>query len=148
MTEWRLNQILVDMNQISPRPQVHIVVLGDNNFRNLTYDPVEVLEWLHNFMIEARQIPKSRVLVCSLIPSIENYQNCDETFRQWDKSLLTILDPEFEIINLQKCFRTSKLEIKESLYSPDGVHLSHSGADLLAKKIFDSIRRLPINFFE
>ena len=148
MTEWRLNQILVDMNQISPHPQVHTVVLGDNNFRNLEYNPSDVLGWLQNFLFEVRQIPNSHVFVCTLLPSIFNSENCDETFQQFDKSLRTILDPSFEIIDLSKSFRTSRFDIKASLYGPDGIHLNHSGADILAKQIFDRIRRSPHEFFE
>ena len=148
ITQQRLNDILTDMRRIHPRPQVHVLVLGDNNFRKMEYDPVQVLGWLQNFLNEARTIEKSHVSVCTLLPSIENKAVCDETFLQWDQSLKVILDTEFEIINIQKLFRKRNMDIREELYGDDGVHLNHRGADILAKKIFDSIRRLPHEFFE
>ena len=58
------------------------------------------------------------------------------------------MDPQFEIIKLEKSFRNKKLAIKNSFYDKDGVHLNEDGAEMLAKVIFDKTRRIPYNFFE
>ena len=87
-------------------------------------------------------------MVCSLLPSIENQENCNRAFLQFDRSLKIIADPQFEIIRLEKSFRNKKLTIKNSFYDKEGVHLNEDGADILAKAIFDKTRRIPYNFFE
>ena len=91
--------------------------------------------------MEARKIENCHVMVCSLLPSIENQENCNRAFLQFDRSLKIIADPQFEIIKLEKSFRNKKLAIKNSFYDRDG-------ADMLAKVIFDKTRRIPYNFFE
>ena len=147
ITDVRLDEILQDIEQISPHPQVHTVLLGSNNFRNLDSDPIQVLKLLEDFVKAARTYENCHVYVCTLVPSIENKENCDSIFLQWDRSLRIILDTENEIIDLQRKFR-KKQQITESLYDSDGVHLNHDGADLLAKLIFDRIRRTPYEFFD
>jgi hypothetical protein len=95
--------------------------------------------------MEARKTENCHV---RLLPSIENQENCNRAFLQFDRSLKIIGDPQFEIIKLEKSFRNKKLAIKNSFYDKDGVHLNEDGADMLAKVIFDKTRRIPYNFFE
>ena len=89
----------------SPNPQIHILALGDNNLRWFYDDPIDVLLLLRDFLMEARKIENCHVMVCSLLPSIENQENCNRAFLQFDRSLKIIADPQFEIIKLQKRFR-------------------------------------------
>ena len=70
------------MRQIAPRLQVHTVVLGSNNFRHLQDDPIVILNLLRDFLMEARTIDNSHVMVSTLVPSIQNSNNCDQIFLQ------------------------------------------------------------------
>ena len=85
--------------------------------------------------MEARKTENCHVMVCSLLPSIENQENCNRAFLQFDRSLKIIADPQFEIIRLEKSFRNKKLTIKNSFYDKEGVHLNEDGAEMLAKVI-------------
>ena len=80
ITDVKLNEILLDMHRIFPKPQVHIVVLGSNNFRFLQDDPKVILNLVSDFMIEARKIRNCRTMFSSLVPSVKNKHNCDEIF--------------------------------------------------------------------
>ena len=84
------------------------MLLGSNNFRNLDSDPVQVLKLLEDFVKAARNYENCHVYICTHVPSVENKENCDNVFLQWDKSLRIILDSENEIIALQKKFRYKK----------------------------------------
>ena len=147
MTENFAQEILNEMNRLQPSPQVHVLIMGDNNLRWFEDDPAHILDIYMNFLSQAKQIPKSHVIISSLLPSIENQENCDPIFLQFDKDLKTILDPKYELLDLSKSLRTKQGKIKEFLYK-DEVHLNTEGAEILAKQIFNKVRPLPYEFFQ
>ena len=147
MTEYFAQEILNEMRRLEPAPQIHILIMGDNNLRWFQNEPEEILNIYTNFLNQARQIPKSHVIISTLMPSIENQENCDPIFKQFDKDLKTFLDPKYELLDLSKSLRSKAGTIKEHLYR-DEVHLNTHGGEILATQIFNKVRPLPYDFFQ
>ena len=130
------------------KPQIHIIILGDNNLRWEKCKKEDVMKMFRFFVPRARQIPKSRVIIASLIPGIEYNEKNNEVFNEFDEDLAKILDKKYEYLNLRKSMRSTKGQIKEKLFKTDGVHLNEEGNNVLCKQIFEKVDRLPRKFFE
>ena len=139
--------ILKDM-ELKRRPQIHIIILGDNNLRGERMEKEDVMKIFRFFIARARKIPKSRVILSSLIPSVEHNEKNNEIFNNFDEELAKILDKKYEYLNLRKSMRSKTGEIKEKLFKSDGVHLNEDGNDVLSKQIYNKVDRMPLKFFE
>ena len=126
-----------------------ITVLGDNNLRWFFDKPQHVLRMFEDLLVAARKIENCHIIISSLLPSIENKENCDQIFLEFDRKLKTILDPRNELLDLQKSLRNKMGLIKEVLYDDkQDVHLSDEGAEVLSLQVFNKVRRLPHKYFE
>ena len=65
MTAHLADSIIADMKRQAPNAQVHVLVLSNNDFNFFKFQII-------NFLAEAREIEKSRIIVASILPSIEN----------------------------------------------------------------------------
>ena len=151
MTEHVANQILASMKFNHPKPQVQVLVLGDCDLRDSKYpmtDPDELFAIFKYFLAEAKKIPNVVVLLCSILPSIENQQNNEAYFLEFDERLKLLVDSPSELIHFSKSFRDSYGQIKRRLYEKDGVHLNSDGTDVMAKQIFNHVMRIPKNRFQ
>ena len=110
-------------------------------------DPAEVFSIFTYLVTEARKIKNCFLIVSTLIPSVENQENCDGFFNEFDENLKSLCPPS-ELLNLNKSFLRSKSgKIIWQLYE-DGVHLKESGSKTLAEKVFNVVNRIPKDFFQ
>ena len=112
---WHLaNQIIANMHLKFPSPQVNVMILGDCNLRDSWYpmdDPSELRSIYAYLFTEARKIKKCHLITSSLIPSIENQENCDIHFNQFDQFLKDLCHPS-EFLSLNNWLRTKYGKIK------------------------------------
>ena len=116
---WHLaNQIIARMHLKCPSPQVNVMILGDCNLRDSWYpmdDPSELFSIFEYLLTEARKIKNCHLILSGLIPSVENQENCDIHFNQFDQALKDLCHPS-EFLSL-KSFRTKYGKIKGDLIS-------------------------------
>ena len=117
---WHLaNQILANMRLKYPSPQVNVLILGDCNLRDSWYpmdDPAELRSIYAYLFTEARKIKKCHLITSSLIPSVENQENCDIHFNQFDQAMKDLCHPS-EFLSLNNWLRTKHGKIKGGLIS-------------------------------
>ena len=65
MTNHLADDIIADMKRQASNPQVHVLVLSNNDFNFFKFQII-------NFLSEAREIEKCQIIVASILPSIEN----------------------------------------------------------------------------
>ena len=111
-------------------------------------DPDELFGIFKYFLTEAKKIQNVVVLLCSMLPSIENQKNNEAYFLEFDERLKLLVDSPSELIHFSKSFRDSFGQIKRRLYQEDGVHLNSDGTDVMAKQIFNHVMRIPKNRFQ
>ena len=111
-------------------------------------DPDELYAIFNYFLTEAKKIKNSVVLLGSMLPSIENQQNNEHYFLEFDERLKRLVDSPSDLIHFSKSFRDSVGQIKRHLYQDDGVHLNPEGTDVLAKQIFNYVMRIRKDRFE
>ena len=81
-------------------------------------------------------------------PSIENQEKCDIVFTKFDDALKNLVNPETELLNLNKSFRKRNGQIKKVLYYPDKVHLNDDGTKVLTQQIFNKVYGIPITCYQ
>ena len=147
MSDQLVNDIINDMEWQHPRPQCHVVIMGDNNLRWLEDDFMDVLTMMTNLVHRARQIPNCHVIISTLMPSIENRHNNQHVFNTYDDMMRkVVLDPKYDILDLSKSLISKEGLIKEK-YFKDQVHLNKLGAEVVARQIFNKVSKLPNQFF-
>ena len=110
-------------------------------------DPDELFSIYTYFIMEAKQIKNCFVILSTILPSVENQNNCDIHFlKEMDQALKLITEPS-ELLGLNKSFRTKSGYVRQHLYQ-DGVHLDEKATQTLAEQIFNKVNRIPKNFFE
>ena len=151
MTDDLAMEIMDNIRQQSPRPQLHLLMLGDNNLRHLEDDPRMVSRRLLDVVTMAKDVPGAVVMVSTLMPSIENGDANHQIFLDFDSALkqhrTEILDPRFEVLDLGKSLRNKQGAPKEHLFE-DQVHLNQTGAYVVAERIFDKVVHIPHRFFQ
>ena len=145
MSDNLVETIIANLWQQHPRPQCHVVIMGDNNLRHLEDDWQNVLRMMVNLVYRARDVPNSHVIVSTLMPSLENHKRCNPIFLEFDERLRheTILTPKHEVLDLGKSLRTKKGLIKDRFF--ENVHLNEMGAKLVAHQIFNKVTRTTIS---
>ena len=111
-------------------------------------DPDELYDIFKYLLTEAKKIKNVVVLLCSMLPSIENQQNNESYFLDFDERLKLLVETPSDLIHFSKSFRNSVGQIKRHLYQDDGVHLNSKGTDVMAKQIFNYVMRIPKNRFQ
>ena len=74
MTKILAEEILKYMESQSPCPQINVLVMGDNDLRWFHVQPKELYNIYRQFLMAASKVPNSRVILSTLVPSIENYR--------------------------------------------------------------------------
>ena len=110
-------------------------------------DPDELFSIFKHLLTESKKIQNVVVLLCTILPSIENQENNEAYFLEFDERLKLLVDSPSELIHFSKSFRDGYGQIKRGLYEDDGVHLNKKGTDVMAKQIFNYVNRIPKNRF-
>ena len=84
-------KILKYVQAQSPNPQVHVIMLGDNNLRWFHNQPEDVLAMFRFLMAKSSKIQNCKIVITSLIPTLENIEENFQTFVNFDKELAKIL---------------------------------------------------------
>ena len=74
MTKFFAEEILKYMESQSPCPQIQVLVMGDNDLRWFHVQPEELYNIFRRFLLGASKVPNSRIILSTLVPSIENYR--------------------------------------------------------------------------
>ena len=74
MTKIFAEEILKYMESRSPCPQINVLVMGDNDLRWLLVEPETLYKIYRQFLLAAFKLPNSRVILSTLVPSIENFR--------------------------------------------------------------------------
>ena len=74
MTKMFAEEILKYMESQSPCPQINVLVMGDNDLRWLHVQPEDLYNIYRQFLLAASKVPNSRMILSTLVPSIENYR--------------------------------------------------------------------------
>ena len=147
-------KIIKDVKSQEGKPQAHVVQLGDNNLRWFENEPEEVMSMFRYLLSQISRIKKCKIIICTLMPTLQNIENNLETFVKFDKDLETKLnlDPKYDLLDLRKSLKSKNGDIKEKFFIMDGkmagVHLNDQGAKVLCTQIFNKLERLPRKFFE
>ena len=147
-------KIIKDVKSQEGKPQAHVVQLGDNNLRWFENEPEEVMAMFHYLLSEVSKIQKCKIIITTLMPTLQNIENNLETFTKFDQDLETKLnlDPKYDLLDLRKSLKSKNGDIKEKFFKMDGkmagVHLNEQGAMVLCNQIFNKLERLPRKFFE
>ena len=64
-------KIIKDIKSQSGNPQIHVILLGDNNLRWMKNDANEVLEMFQFLLSRTKDIKKCKIIVGTLIPTLE-----------------------------------------------------------------------------
>ena len=103
---------------------------------------------------EVSKIEKCKIIICTLMPTLQNIENNLEVFTKFDQDLerKLSLDPKYDLLDLRKSLKSKNGDIKEKFFNMDGkmagVHLNDQGATVLCNQIFNKLERLPRKFFE
>ena len=72
MTKKFAAEILKTMESKIPLPQINIFLMGDNNLRWFFDRPEDLYNMYGSFLMAAAQVPNCRLILSTLVPSIEN----------------------------------------------------------------------------
>ena len=111
-------------------------------------DPEELYAIYKYFLTEAKKIKNVVVLLCSILPSIENQHYNESYFLEFDERLKLLVDSPSDLIHFSNSFRNDFGQIKRHLYQDDGVHLNDKGTDVMAKQIFNYVMRIQKDRFQ
>ena len=138
-------------NEHNSNSQINVFMLGDNNLRDDKYpgdDPSELFKIFAYIYSESKKISNCHVIFCSLIPSIVNFDGCNDIFMDFDASLKTLVDQEHEMVQVDKILRKKTGQVKEKLFQNDGIHLNDDGTDKITEQIFNRVRSTPRRFLQ
>ncbi len=145
ITQGLVNQIKSDMDLRSGSPQVHVLILGTNNLREGN-SPAHVSGLFKQVLAHSGIIPKCRVIVVGLLPSVKNDNKNKDAFRECNKQIQLMVQTEYrghaQIIKMWHRFTYSG-EVMQSLFRRDGIHLNSSGAKIYAQALWNHLRMLP-----
>ena len=77
-----VSRIIQKAKSLSGKPQLHVVLLGDNNLRHLKQGPDEYLELIQNLLTTLKPIPKCHLVLTSLLPSPPTNWKCAQVFKE------------------------------------------------------------------
>ena len=129
----------------SGTPQVIIVLLGDNNLRNLNQPPNEYLKMIEDLLEQMQQISKCHLVLTSLLPSPKTNWKCKFVFRDVSNTIKELVGHEnlkASFMNLNGKFLIQG-EPDLSLFLSDKIHLNERGAKILAASIKNHLNKLP-----
>ncbi len=131
------------------RPQIHVLLLGDNNFRRIPtpHEQVFVVSDLIQGMADRLEFnPQAQLLVLGLMPCPERFDFFWPLFQSVNENLqrLARIHPRVHFCATNFLLETPSWE--RSLFR-DGVHLNSYGNRLLVRHVFTAIRLIVIHHF-
>ena len=137
----KLNQEMIEMIVSDaltkcPKPQISVLLLGDNNLRYCEESVNSFISKCYQLISRFASITNSVIVFCSIIPSPETDHITKFVFSEANSKLKSLCQPypNVSYLNLTKIFVQNGV-INRQLYE-DGVHLNFKGAQKLAKLIF------------
>ena len=137
---------------IFPFPQIHFVILGDNDLRPNRKNAkscYETMEFFEELIKDFSNFSNSHLVISSIIPS----PLTDDVSRVKNNRMNILLN---EAIKAEKCKRVSFMNITNNfvfegeirrtpfqLFDRDGIHLTSTGANLLADCLQKHLEKLP-----
>ena len=143
-----------------PRPQIHFVLLGDNNLRpnrDGAEECVDTLKYFEQLVKNFSNFSNCRLVICSIIPCPLTDYRSRQKFQEMNQLLKNLAETEesrVTFLNFNKYFlfegniRTIvEVEGRQGyLFNRDGIHLSRLGARLLSLRLLEFLRLLPLRF--
>lgn len=141
-----VNRIIQDIEENSPNPQIHVVILSSNNLRRPSfYTPENVVELYSQLVGKVTQTTNVRFILSGIVPSPCTEPFSKERFRKFDALLKDLC-----LQNERTCFYfdSPKYLCREGLpckqnFSHDGIHLSLEGCKILCAKLKSVIFCIP-----
>ena len=136
---------MVNNAKARSNPQVHILLLGDNNLRRLEEDPKDYIKLVQTLVENFKNFTKCHLVLTSLLPSPATDHICKDVFKEISRSVKEIAyDTTLKVsfLNLEKSF-ISHGKIKTTLYESDEIHLNEQGAEVLASCILKHLELRP-----
>ena len=143
-----------------PHPQIHIIILGDNNLRPNRANSekcADTIKYFEQLVKNFSNFSNCRLVLCSTIPSPLTDNRSSQKFKEMNQLLKDLAKTEesrVSFLNFNKYFlfegeiRTI-VEVNGQegyLFSRDGIHLSPIGAKLLSVRLLEFLRLLPLRF--
>ena len=128
--------------------QVHVLILGDNDFRRLEGDPRLYLTCVEDLVQFFKDIPKAHLVLVSLLPSPKTNDQCKDVFYKMSEELKKYgqEDPDSATyLRVTKEFMKAGIPEQELYF--DGIHLSVKGANVLASAIKKYLMKIPDKCF-
>ena len=71
---------------------------------------------------EVSKIKKCKIIISTLMPTLQNIENNLDTFTKFDQDLETKLklDPKYDLLDLRKSLKSRNGDIKEKFFKMDG----------------------------
>ena len=160
ITEEVVHKITLKAIEIHPRPQIHFVLLGDNNLRPNRRDCEDCFDTLPLFRDLVKNFSNfgnCRLVLCSILPSPLTDEESKTKFKRMNRLLNTITLPDnhrISFLNLTNDFIFQGIVQEEILvngivrpvWNRDGIHLTVYGATMLARRLMEFLRILPVSF--
>ena len=139
LTDFRLT-----LMEAYDRPQLHVWLLGDNNFRGIDDPELQVSVVEDSFAELADRLvfnPKAQLLVLGLMPSRENFKRFWPLFSQVNTFVETLASDNDRLHFCATDFLLDHSDWRRQ-YFRDGVHLNQTGDRLLADRVTQAVIRL------
>ena len=142
--------------KLSPQPQIHVVIYGDNNLRPNRRDSEEIFDTLQYFRLlisNFSNFPNCHLIIASLIPCPLTDPTSKEKFRHFNEALNQLINTENErgfqrisFLNLTNTFIfQGEIQDEEAMFEPDGIHFTSRGALELTDRLLEHLRIIPID---
>ena len=130
-------KIVRNIKENTPAPQIHVIILGDNNLRSGKEIPYDVIGFFNILIQETRTVPSLQLVFSTAVPMIEDETFFTKIFNDFDQELVKLVDGKagVSILNLNQEFRLSNGKVIEGFFSDD-VHLNNLGSEQLSKTLF------------
>ena len=134
LTHGVINMILQDAHSRAG-PQIHVILLGDNNLRDGMESVDSFIEKCHHLVQGFSQLQKCQLVLVSILPcpkTKEKFLEANSRLRR-----IAIRNADYvSYLDLEKTRFFINGDINESLFY-DKIHLKNAGAKILAENIFD-----------
>ena len=126
------------------RTQLHVLLLGDNNFRRIDHPELQVSIVEDHFVELAKRLvfnPKAQLLVLGLMPCREKFKQFWPLFTQVNTFVENLASDKDRFHYCETDFFLANANWRRQ-YFRDGVHLNHDGDRLLADRVAQAVSRL------
>ena len=137
--------------EVFPLPQIHFVILGDNDMRPNRKNAkscFETMEFFEELIKDFSNFSNAHLVISSIVPSPLTDDVSRVTFNRMNTLLNECIkreQPRVSFMNITNNF-IFEGEIRRTpfeLFNQDGIHLTSTGAKLLADCIHNHLLKLP-----